>query len=1071
MPDTPNEKLRSPPPLASVNPYAGPPPPPYAELDVVTNFSFGQGASHADELVGRAAELGLAAIGTADVNTLAGVVRVHARAAELRKATGYDLRVLIGCRLQLTDGPDVLVWAADRGGYANLCRLLTAGKGRAPKGECHLALADLLGRSRGLVAAVDGADPAAVRPLREAFGRDLSIAVRRTLDRPDEAEVAARAALSRRAGIPLLATNNVHYHDAARRPLQDVLTCVRHGTTIHEAGHRLFPNAERHLKDPWRMHALFADLPAAVHRSVELADRCPFTLAELKYEYPHEVVPPGRTPIAHLTDRTLAGAYERYPDGIPTRVMALIGKELKLIEELRYEPYFLTVHDLVAFARSRGILCQGRGAAANSAVCYCLGITAVRPEQIGALFERFISKVRDEPPDIDIDFEHERREEVIQYVYGKYGRDRAGMTAEVITYRGRSAVRDVGKALGLGPDTVDEMAKRLDWWDRGAVTPELLRESGLDPDDAAVRRVVGLSAELLGFPRHLGQHVGGMVMTRGPLCEMVPIENASMADRTVIEWDKDDIDAVGMLKVDILGLGMLTAIRKCLALLPTPLELFQIPPECPATYDMICDADTVGVFQVESRAQMTMLPRLRPRTFYDLVIEVAIVRPGPIQGDMVHPYLKRRNGEEPVTYAKPELIPVLGKTLGVPLFQEQVMSLCMVAAGFTPDRADQLRRAMAAWKRHGQLDPFHPEVVEGMVANGYGRAFAEQCFAQIRGFGGYGFPESHAASFALLVYASAWLKRHHPAAFCCALLNSQPMGFYAPAQLVRDAEEHGVDVRPIDVNHSGWDCTLEDAPFSRRACPPRSAEGTRPASGPAKRDTWGSTGPAVRLGFRMVKGMRQPHAAAVVAARPFTSVAQFHQATGLPADAVRRLAEADAFSSLGRTRRPAAWDALALPDAPVMAPPTDAPPLALPAMPLGQEVMADYATAGLSLKCHPVSLIRPHLTARGATTAADVRDGPGRRWVSVAGLVLVRQRPGTAAGIVFMTIEDETGVANLIVRPTVYERFKPAARHAMLLGAEGRVERHGAVVHLLVFRMHDLGELLSGYQVRSRDFH
>ena len=1070
MPDQPNAKLRPPPSLASVTVYDGPPPPPYAELDTVTNFSFGRGASHADELVARAAELGLRAVGVADVNTLAGVVRVHARAAELRKGTGYDLRVLIGCRLQLSDAPDVLVWAADRGGYANLCQLLTTGKRRAPKGECHLAVADLLGRSRGLVAAVDGADAAVTRQLREAFGRDLSIVVRRTLDGADGAEVARRAALSRRAGVPLLATNGVHYHDAARRPLQDVLTCVRHRTTIHEAGYRLFPNAERHLKDPWRMHALFADLSPAVHRGVELADRCPFSLSELRYEYPHEVVPPGRTAIAHLIDRTLAGAYERYPDGIPAHVMALIGKELKLIQELHYEPYFLTVCDLVAFARSRGILCQGRGAAANSAVCYCLGVTAVPPEQIQALFERFISRARDEPPDIDIDFEHERREEVLQYVYAKYGRDRASMTAEVITYRGRSAVRDVGKALGLGPDTIDEMAKRLDWWDRGALTPEMLKQSGLDPDDAGVRRVVGLSTELLGFPRHLGQHVGGMVMTQGPLCEVVPIENASMPGRTVIEWDKDDIDAVGMLKVDILGLGMLTAMRKCLAMLPTPLDLFQIPAECPAVYDMICDADTVGVFQVESRAQMTMLPRLKPRQFYDLVIEVAIVRPGPIQGDMVHPYLKRRSGQEPVTYAKPELEAVLGRTLGVPLFQEQVMSLVMVAARFTPDRADQLRRAMAAWKRHGQLDPFHPEVVEGMVANGYDRAFAEQCFAQIRGFGGYGFPESHAASFALLVYASAWLKRHHPAAFCCALLNSQPMGFYAPAQLVRDAEDHGVTVLPIDVNHSGWDCTLEDGPSRRLRYAEDPGLGRTSDAGLDKR-SWGANGPAVRLGFRLIKGMREPHATAIVNARPFTSVAQFHQATGLPADAVRRVAEADAFTSVARTRRPAAWDALGLPDGPTMGVLDNDPqqPL-LPLMPLGQEVMVDYATAGLSLKCHPVSLVRAHLKATGAITAAELRQRQ-RGWASVAGLVLVRQRPGTASGIVFMTLEDETGTVNLIVRPAVYERFRPAARHAMLLGAEGRVERQGAVVHLLGFKLRDLGELLAGYQVRSRDFH
>ena len=1068
MPDQPNAKLRTvPPPPDLVVPADVPP---YAELDVATNFSFLRGASHPDELVLRAAQHGHRAIGVADTNTLAGVVRAHRAATELRKKTGCPIKLLVGCRLALSDGPDVLVWAMDRRGYANLCQLLTTGKRRAEKAACLLSVADLLDRHAGLVAAVDPGDAEVdLRRLREAFGDRLSLVARCEFGRDDVARLARLAGLSRRTGVPLVATNHVHYHDAGRRPLQDVLTCVRHGVTIAEAGYRLFPNAERHVKHPYQMHALFEAYPAAVHRTVDVAERCAFSLDELKYEYPHEVVPIGRSPIAHLTDLTWAGAVVRYPDGVPPHIVKLIGHELILIDELNIIPYFLTVHDIVNFAKSRGILCQGRGAAANSAVCYCLGVTAVNPDQIDTLFERFVSKARSEPPDIDIDFEHERREEVIQYVYAKYGRDRAGMTAEVITYRGRSAVRDVGKALGLGPDTVEEMAKRLDWWDRGELTPDKVREAGLDPDDPAVRRVVGLSTQLLGFPRHLGQHVGGMVMTQGPLCELVPIENASMADRTVIEWDKDDIDALGILKVDLLGLGMLTAIAKCLHLIPTRHELYTIPQGCEATYDMICEADTVGVFQIESRAQMTMLPRLRPRRFYDLVIEVAIVRPGPIQGDMVHPYLRRRNGEEAVTYPSPAMEDVLGRTLGVPLFQEQAMALVMVGAGFTADRADQLRRAMAAWKRHGGLEPFQPEVVQGMIRNGYTRAFAEQCFNQIRGFGEYGFPESHSASFANLVYASAWLKRHHPAAFCCAILNSQPMGFYAPAQLVRDAEDHGVTVRPIDVNASGWDCTLE--PFSRPACGPCSPPQTRPASGPAKRDTWGSGGPAVRLGFRLVKGMRQPHAAAVVAARPFTSVAQFQRATGLPADAVRRLAEADAFTSIGRTRRPAAWDALALPDGPTLAVPDAPPPPSLPAMPLGQEVMSDYGTTGLSLKCHPVSLIRSHLTARGAVTAADVRDGPGRRWASVAGLVLVRQRPGTASGIVFMTIEDETGVANLIVRPAVYERFKPAARHAMLLGAEGRVERHGAVVHLLAYRLSDLGQLLAGYHVRSRDFH
>ena len=1080
MPDQPNAKLRvAPPPPAAISVPADVPP--YAELDVVTNYSFLRGASHADELVLRAAEHGCRAVAVTDVNTLAGVVRAHRAAKELNAKAGCGLKLLVGCRLRLTDAPDVLVWAADRGGYANLCRLLTAGKRRAGKGGCDLVLADLLDRSGGLVAAADpggggggggGGEPD-LRLLADAFGDRLSIAAAHRVEAGDAERVGRLAALSRRTGVPLVATNAVHYHDPARRPLQDVLTCVRHGCTVHEAGYRLFPNAERHLKDPYRMHALFDGYPAAVHRTVDVAERCTFSLDELRYEYPDEVVPVGRTPIAHLTDLTWAGAVERYPAGVPPHVFKQIGHELQLIDELRIVPYFLTVHDLVQFARSRDILCQGRGAAANSAVCYCLGVTAVNPDQINVLFERFVSHARSEPPDIDIDFEHERREEVIQYVYAKYGRDRAGMTAEVITYRGRSAVRDVGKALGLGADVVDEMAKRLDWWDRGELTPEKVTEAGLDPDDPGVRRVVGLSTQLLGFPRHLGQHVGGMVMTRGPLCELVPIENASMADRTVIEWDKDDIDVLGILKVDILGLGMMTAIAKCLRLLPTPMQMHEIPQGCRATYDMICAADTVGVFQIESRAQMTMLPRLKPRTFYDLVIEVAIVRPGPIQGDMVHPYLRRRDGIEPVTYPSRNIEEVLKRTLGVPLFQEQAMALVMVGAGFSADRADQLRRAMAAWKRHGGLEPFEPEVIHGMMMNGYTRAFAEQCFNQIRGFGEYGFPESHSASFANLVYASAWLKRHHPAAFCCAILNSQPMGFYAPAQLVRDAEDHGVAVLPVDVNHGGWDCTLEapspGTPGGGRGAGLRNVGNRSTVEDPDPLPAYRERG-AVRLGFRLIKGMRQPHAAAIVAARPFTSVAHFHRATGLPADAVRRLADADAFASVDRTRRPAAWDALALPDRPTLAPADDVPPPQLPAMPLGQQVMADYATAGLSLKAHPVSLVRDHLAARGVVPAVDLPNR-NRRWTAVAGLVLVRQRPGTASGIVFMTLEDETGVANLIVRPAVYDRFKPAARHAMLLQADGRVERHGDVTHLLAYRLTDLGTLLAGYHVPSRDFH
>jgi error-prone DNA polymerase len=1081
MPDQPNAKLREYPSLSDTQTPTEPAPP-YADLDVVTNFSFGRGASHADELVKRAAELGHRAIGITDVNTLAGVVRVHARAKELEKGTGYRLKLLVGCRLVLNDGPDVLVWAMDRGGYANLCQLLTTGKRRAAKGECDLSLADLLDRHDGLLAAVDpNGDEAGLRPLREAFGDRLSLVARCEFGRDDVTCLADLLTLSRRSGIPLLATNHVHYHDPARRPLQDVLTCIRHRCTIEEAGYRLFPNAERHLKSPHQMHALFGAHPAAVHRTVDLADRCTFSLDQLRYEYPAEVVPPGVTPMQHLTDLTWAGAADRYPAGIPDKVATLLHGELALIEKVHYEHYFLTVHDVVRFARSKDILCQGRGSAANSAVCYCLGVTAVDPNVITTLFARFISEERGEPPDIDIDFEHERREEVIQYVYAKYGRDRAGMTAEVITYRGRSAVRDVAKVLGLRPDAVDSMARKLEWWDRGTISPQQVTEAGLDPADPTVRRVIGLTAELLGFPRHLSQHVGGMVMTRGPLCQIAPIENGAMPDRTVIEWDKDDIDTLGILKVDLLGLGMLTAIARCLRSLPTPLALHEVPREDPATYDMICRADTVGVFQIESRAQMTMLPRLRPRRFYDLVIEVAIVRPGPIQGDMVHPYLRRRTGEEEVPRFTPEIETVLSRTLGVPLFQEQAMALVIAGAGFTPGRADQLRKAMAAWKRHGGLEPFHDEVVQGMLKNGHSLAFAEQCFNQIKGFGEYGFPESHAASFALLAYVSCWLKRHHPAPFTCALLNSQPMGFYAPAQLVRDAAEHGVTVLPIDVNHSHWDCTLEHLPFSdgpEGRAPIGSWRSTTRPSGPSLNgdpSTWGATSPALRLGLRMISGLGESSATAIVTARaagPFTSIPHFHHATGLPHTTVQRLADADAFGSVARTRRPAAWDALGLPDTPTIALPDDPAPPTLPFMPLGQEVMADYATTSLSLKCHPVALVRDQLTARGLVTTADLHDEKlTGRWVRVAGLVLVRQRPGTASGIVFMTLEDETGVANLIVRPKIYDQYRPAARHALLLQADGRVERHGPVVHLLVFRCHDLGHLLQGYQTRSRDFH
>ena len=1215
MPEYPNPKLRD---VPSPDRPAVAAALAYAELDIKSNFSFLRGASHPDELVYRAAELGYRAVALTDFNTLAGVVRAHEAAREA------GIHLLLGARLTLADAPDLLVWAPDRAAYARLCRLLTLGKRRTEKGQCLLWLADFLAENNGLLAAVtawssappltrlgggndawppsSAPDVAATWPtvaralgaLREAMGDRLSLAAGCAYGPDDALRLAQLAELSHQFDVPLLATNDVYYHDPGRRMLQDVLTCVRHGCTIGAAGFNLFPNGERYLKSPEQMHRLFADYPAALRRGVQIAERCNFKLDELRYEYPDELTTPGKSAREYLAELTWNGAATRYGGDVPPKVRALLEHELALIEQLRFEHYFLTVHDLVVFARSRGILCQGRGSAANSAVCYCLGVTSVDPEKIDLLFERFISAARGEPPDIDIDFEHERREEVLQYLYDKYGRDRAALTAEVITYRGRSAVRDVGKAMGLSLDMVDSLAGKLDWWHKGVVSDEQIRETGLDPADLTLRQVMALATQLLGFPRHLSQHVGGMVMTRGPLCEMVPIENASMPDRTVIEWDKDDIDVVGILKVDVLALGMLTCISKAFgliekfaggsvprkraagdevgsrlpaavsgaaALIPSPLnagaeepenapasprlELHTIPSEDPLVYDMMSSADTVGVFQIESRAQMSMLPRLRPRCFYDIVIEVAIVRPGPIQGDMVHPYLRRRAGLEPVVFPSEPLRQVLQKTLGVPLFQEQAMRVAMVGAGFTAEEADKLRRVMAAWKRNGDIEKFHRKIVDGMIGNGYTPQFAQQCFNQIKGFGEYGFPESHSASFALLVYVSAWIKRHHPAAFAAALLNSQPMGFYMPAQIVRDAKEHGVHVLSVDVNHSDWDCLLEDQESSpprhrgteanllvprgdcelsfvesekqgqrgvlislassddptgsnqlyplesqyknpslveshksaELASVPRCLGGESPriSNEPA---TWGADGPAVRLGLRELKGFGQAHAEALMGGRRrvgrFHSVAQVHRLSGLPVSAMKILAEADAFGSLGLCRRDALWQVMRLKDEhyPLfdgMEPPEAA--VALPPMPEGQEVMTDYQTAGLSLKRHPVALLREELRRRKIISAADLQNETHDRWVKVAGIVLIRQRPGTASGVVFETLEDETGIINLIVHPKIYDQYRPAARHARLLQADGYVQRQGQIVHVLPKRLIDLSDLMSGFSMPSRDFH
>jgi error-prone DNA polymerase len=1015
----------------------------YAELQVTSNYSFLRGASHPDELVLSAAALGLSAIALTDRNSLAGVVRAHVAA----KKSG--IRLVVGARLDLTDGASLLCLPTDRAAYGRLCRLLTVGRRRGAKGVCVLGKDDVAEHGEGQIllalppAVVDAAFAADLRAWARRFPGQVYLAARRRFRGDDERRLAELAHVAGQAGTALVATNDVHYHTPARRPLQDVLVAIRAGCTVAEAGWRLAHNAERHLKAGDEMARLFARHPDAVARTGEIAQRCRFSLDELRYEYPVEG--DGEDPQAKLVRLTWDGAARRYPAGVPDTVKDVLTHELALIGQLAYAPYFLTVHDIVRFAENRGILAQGRGSAANSAVCYCLRITAVDPTRIDLLFERFISAARNEPPDIDVDFEHERREEVIQYIYERHGRERAGLTATVIHYRSRSALRDVGKALGLSADIIAALAESR--WGRGGepVSEAQLRELGLDPTDSNLARALALSAELRGFPRHLSQHVGGFVMTRGRLDELVPIENAAMDGRTVIEWDKDDLDALGLLKVDILALGMLSCIRKSFDLLAArealAFDLATVPREDPAVYDMLCRADSVGVFQVESRAQMTMLPRLKPRCFYDLVIEVAIVRPGPIQGDMVHPYLRRRSGEERVAYPSPELEAVLGKTLGVPLFQEQAMKIAIVAGGFTPSEADQLRRAMATFRHTGQVGAFKDKLVGGMVARGYDADYAERVFRQIEGFGEYGFPESHAASFAHLVYVSAWLKCHHPAVFACALLNSQPMGFYAPAQIVRDLQDHGGEVRTVDVNRSEWDCSLERS-FSGKL--------------------------ALRLGFRQVSGLARAQADALLAGRGggYATPHALWQKGGLDRGTLEALARADAFTSMGLTRREALWAVRAFTAAPpplfavagVEAPPAG-PPAALPPMALGEAVVEDYASLRLSLKAHPLALVRPLLAAQGVEPAASLKSRRGGR-IAVAGLVLVRQRPGSASGVIFMTLEDEGAIANIVVWPPLFERFRKAVLTARLLKVEGRVQREGLVIHVVAETITDLSPLL-----------
>ncbi len=1034
----------------------------YAELQVATNFDFLRGASHPHELVTRACELGHAAIAITDRNTLAGIVRAHVAA----KQAGIQL--VVGTRLDLDDAVSLLCWPRSRTAYGRLARLISLGRRRARKGSCELTLADALAALPGSIVAAlapDLPDPrldAMLARLREVVGDDLHLAIHHLYRGDDARRLAYFAALARRAHVRLLATNDVHHHVPARRPLQDVLVCIREKCTLDEAGYRLFAHGERHLKPPGEMARLFARHPDAIAAGLEIARSCRFTLDELRYEYPDEPIPEGRTPQAQLEALAWAGAATRWPRGIPEKVRAQIVHEIELIDRLVYARYFLTVHDIVVFAKSRDILCQGRGSAANSAVCYAIGITAVDPGEMDLLFERFVSAARNEPPDIDVDFEHERREEVIQHLYSKYGRERAGLAATVIRYRAKSAIRDVGKALGLSRDVVAKLADTIWGWGRDGFDGSHFRAAGIDPESPRVDLTLRLARELAGFPRHLSQHVGGFVITQGRLDEVVPIANAAMAERTVIEWDKDDLDALGILKIDVLALGMLTCIRKALDLIArhggARHTLASVPRDVPAVYEMLSRADSIGVFQVESRAQMSMLPRLKPACFYDLVIEVAIVRPGPIQGDMVHPYLRRRAGIEPVEFPSPELEAVLGKTLGVPLFQEQAMRIAIVAAGFEPAEADRLRRAMATFQRAGDIHRFEEKFVGGMLKNGYARDFATRCFKQIEGFGTYGFPESHAASFAHLVYVSAWIKCFHPAVFAAALINSQPMGFYAPAQIVRDARAHGVEIRAPDVNHSFWDCTLEPG------TPPLQQLGPDPAF-------------ALRLGLRCVKGLSEAEAAKLTAARGdgYRSIADLEQRAGLTSTSLDRLARGDGFGSLALTRRVAHWQSLGLAsdhpelgNAPLFAqlPLGQTPPMPrLPEMSIGEAVTDDYAALHLSLRAHPLELLRPSLPQRPALTpAARLEACVAGSSVAVAGLVLVRQQPGSAKGVIFMTLEDETGIANLIIWPKIFARFRATVLGGRLVRARGRLQRQGdspyLVIHIVVQRLDDLSARL-----------
>ena len=1026
--------------------------PRYAELQVTSHFSFLRGASSCEELFVQAALHGIEAVAIVDRNSLAGIVRAH----EAAKTTG--VRLVVGCRLDLADGSSILVYPKDRAAYSRLCRLLSLGKSRAGKGKCELHWDDVLAYGEGHIAVLipDEADDKCAMMLRrlcDTFGDDayLGLTLRR---RPnDQLRLHDLSNLAAQMRVATVVTNDVLFHEPGKRMLQDVVTAIRHNTTIDELGTRRERHADRYLKPPEEMHRLFARYPEALARTLQIVERCKFDLGQLSYQYPEERDDPELTAQQTLEKLTWEGAAKRYPEGLSDEVIKSLKHELQLIEKLQYAPYFLTVNSIVRFARSKDILCQGRGSAANSAVCFVLGITSIDPARNDLLFERFVSEERREPPDIDVDFEHERREIVMQWIFETYGRDHAALCSTVIRYRTKGALRDVGKALGLTEDLIKTLSGQVWGWSEDGVQEKHVKELNLTLD-RRLRLALDLAHQLMGAPRHLSQHPGGYVLTHDRLDDLVPIEPAAMKDRQVIEWDKDDIDVLKFMKVDVLALGMLTCMKKGLDLLEqhkgTELDLATIPAEDPRTYAMIRKADTLGTFQIESRAQMSMLPRLKPRTYYDLVVQVAIVRPGPIQGDMVHPYLRRRNGDEPVEYPTPELEKVLGKTLGVPLFQEQAMRVAIECAGFTPGEADMLRKSMATFKFTGGVSSFKTKLVEGMIAKGYEREFAERTFKQLEGFGSYGFPESHAASFALIAYASAWLKCWHPDVFCAALLNSQPMGFYAPAQIVRDAIEHGVEVRPVCVNASRWDCTLE----------------------PLGEDRF-----AVRLGFRMVRGLANLHASSIVGARDevYASIDDLWRRVGVPVAALRMIAEADGFKeSMGLERREALWAIRGLRDEPLplfaaaakaaeeVIPELDEPKVSLRPMTSGNEVVQDYTHVGLTLRQHPVSFMRGSLAKRRIVTCAEAMQARDGKWLEAAGIVLVRQRPGSAKGVMFITLEDETGIANLVVWTKVFEKYRRTVLASTMMSVFGRIQREGEVVHLVARQLRDLTGDLAG---------